>query len=184
MRAAAEALRLAQSSSPPHLGPETISIENTASIPDIDNDSTYNATMTAGTNSVTSMSAGPKSILKKKGRPKLTNKERKERGAEIERIVSSLPLEFRGNDPNLRRHIEIVIEGFLDREGRGVTRMFILFVWCLWSRSDMAVPEFVKPPDLNQARVNKCLIALVNRKIVRKDNSTVRPSQCDVSDCV
>ena len=32
----------------------------------------------------------------------------------------------------------------------------------------------MKPPDLNQARVNKCLIALVNRKIVRKDNSTVR----------
>ena len=31
----------------------------------------------------------------------------------------------------------------------------------------------MKPPDLNQARVNKCLIALVNRKIVRKDNSTV-----------
>ena len=29
------------------------------------------------------------------------------------------------------------------------------------------------PPDLNQARVNKCLIALVNRKIVTKDNSTV-----------
>src|SRR5260221_11380521 len=28
-------------------------------------------------------------------------------------------------------------------------------------------------PDLNQARVNKCLIALVNRKIVTKDNSTV-----------
>lgn len=28
---------------------------------------------------------------------------------------------------------------------------------------------------MNQARVNKCLIALVNRKIVRKDNSTVRP---------
>lgn len=33
--------------------------------------------------------------------------------------------------------------------------------------------ELVKPPDLNQARVNKCLIALVNRKLVRKDNSTV-----------
>ena len=29
------------------------------------------------------------------------------------------------------------------------------------------------PPDLNQARVNKCLIALVNRKIVFKENSTV-----------
>ena len=34
--------------------------------------------------------------------------------------------------------------------------------------------EFIKPPDLNQARVNKCLIALVNRKIVHKDSSTVR----------
>jgi hypothetical protein len=31
----------------------------------------------------------------------------------------------------------------------------------------------IVPPDLNQARVNKCLIALVNRKIVTKDNSTV-----------
>ena len=35
------------------------------------------------------------------------------------------------------------------------------------------VVAFPKPPDLNQARVNKCLIALVNRKIVYKDNSTV-----------
>jgi DASH complex subunit DAM1 len=31
----------------------------------------------------------------------------------------------------------------------------------------------IVPPDLNQARVNKCLIALVNRKIVTKDNSSV-----------
>jgi hypothetical protein len=31
----------------------------------------------------------------------------------------------------------------------------------------------IVPPDLNQARVNKCLIALVNRKIVTKDSSTV-----------
>ncbi len=38
----------------------------------------------------------------------------------------------------------------------------------------VVVVAFVRPPDLNQARVNKCLIALVNRKIVRKDNSTVR----------
>lgn len=36
------------------------------------------------------------------------------------------------------------------------------------------VLEFIKPPDLNQARANKCLIALVNRKIVQKNNSTVR----------
>ena len=37
----------------------------------------------------------------------------------------------------------------------------------------MSVLELVKPPDLNQARVNKCLIALVNRKIVTKENGTV-----------
>ena len=36
------------------------------------------------------------------------------------------------------------------------------------------VQDLIKPPDLNQARVNKCLIALVNRKIVTKENSTVR----------
>jgi hypothetical protein len=41
--------------------------------------------------------------------------------------------------------------------------------------SDMyPVLDLIAPPDLNQARVNKCLIALVNRKIVQKDNSTVR----------
>jgi hypothetical protein len=35
------------------------------------------------------------------------------------------------------------------------------------------VTDLITPPDLNQARVNKCLIALVNRKVVQKDNSTV-----------
>jgi DASH complex subunit DAM1 len=34
------------------------------------------------------------------------------------------------------------------------------------------VPDLIKPPDLNQARVNKCLIALVNRKVVRKETSS------------
>lgn len=43
----------------------------------------------------------------------------------------------------------------------------------LHTLSHLPVVAFVKPPDLNQARVNKCLISLVNRKIVRKDNSTV-----------
>lgn len=35
------------------------------------------------------------------------------------------------------------------------------------------VTDLIVPPDLSQARVNKCLIALVNRKVVRKDNATV-----------
>jgi DASH complex subunit DAM1 len=65
-------------------------------------------------------SSAPKGILKKKGKVKLTNKEKKERAMEVEHIVSALPLEFRGSDPSLRKHIELVIEGFLDRLGKGV----------------------------------------------------------------
>lgn len=37
----------------------------------------------------------------------------------------------------------------------------------------LEVTDLISPPDLNQARVNKCLIALVNRKVVQKENSTV-----------
>jgi DASH complex subunit DAM1 len=67
-----------------------------------------------------------------------------------------------------------VVEGFLDRPGRGLR--------CAGSDiensssfadSVVTVLELVAPPDLSQARVNKCLIALVNRKIVTKDSSTV-----------
>jgi len=67
----------------------------------------------------------------------------------------SLPLEFRGSDPTLRRNMETVIEGLMDAPNRMAKLL-----------------DLVKPPDLNQARVNKCLIALVNRKAVKKDNST------------
>jgi|SRR5712671_1165277 len=42
----------------------------------------------------------------------------------------------------------------------------------------------IVPPDLNQARVNKCLIALVNRKIVTKDSSTVRGRDVDQTLCM
>lgn len=41
-----------------------------------------------------------------------------------------------------------------------------------------AVHDLIKPPDLNQARVNKCLIALVNRKAVKKDSTTVSWGPC------
>jgi len=93
--------------------------------------------------------------VKKKGKPKLTPKEKKERSMAIDKVISSLPLEFRGSDPNLRRNIEMVIERLMDSDGRGLKLI-----------------DMVMPPDLNQARVNKCLIALVNRKIVTKDSST------------
>ncbi|KAJ7939477.1 hypothetical protein B0H13DRAFT_2300755 [Mycena leptocephala] len=32
--------------------------------------------------------------------------------------------------------------------------------------------DLISPPDLSQACVNKCLIALVNRKVVQKNTST------------
>ncbi|KAI0267446.1 DASH complex subunit Dam1-domain-containing protein [Gloeopeniophorella convolvens] len=102
-----------------------------------------------------SKNSATKKVVKKKGKAKLTPKEKKERSIAVEKVVSSLPLEFRGNDPTLRRNVEMVIEKLMDSEGRGIKLI-----------------EMIVPPDLNQARVNKCLIALVNRKIVSKDNST------------
>ncbi|CCM04749.1 uncharacterized protein FIBRA_06939 [Fibroporia radiculosa] len=152
--AAMDALRTAQATPRPQ-SPDapSVSKESTASL----SDETGNDTTFATTTNATTVSMGSKVPMKKvqKGKPKLTTKEKKERGLLVDKVVTSLPLEFRGNDPNLRRHIETVIEGFLDRPGRGV-----------------GIAELIKPPDLSQVRVNKCLIALVNRKVVRKDNST------------
>jgi hypothetical protein len=75
---------------------------------------------------------------------------------------------------NLRRNIEMVIERFMDSNGRGLKCGSYINPWIIAvSLQAIAVIEMIVPPDLNQARVNKCLIALVNRKIVTKDNSTV-----------
>ncbi|KLO19312.1 hypothetical protein SCHPADRAFT_865168 [Schizopora paradoxa] len=98
----------------------------------------------------------PTGILKKKKpKPKLTVKEKKERNMAIDKTVSALPLEFRGQDPTLRRNVESVIETLMDNS------------------NGLEILAFVKP-EINQARVNKCLIALVNRKIVSKDSSSGR----------
>jgi hypothetical protein len=76
----------------------------------------------------------------------------------------------------LRRHVELVIETLMDNAGKGLKSIpfSLCFSGVERGLTLHTVLEFVKPPDLNQARVNKCLIALVNRKIVRKENSTVR----------
>ncbi|KAI9438209.1 DASH complex subunit Dam1-domain-containing protein [Lactarius indigo] len=92
---------------------------------------------------------------KKKGKAKLTAKEKKERKIAIDQIITLLPLEFRETNSSLRRNVETVIERLMDSEGRGLKLI-----------------EMIVPPDLNQARVNKCLIMLVSRKFVTKDNST------------
>ncbi|KIK93987.1 hypothetical protein PAXRUDRAFT_143853 [Paxillus rubicundulus Ve08.2h10] len=128
--------------------------------PDTDADKTT-YTEGADTTTITTTSSATKSggpvpaKAKKKGKPKLSAKEKKERSIAIEKVISCLPLEFRGNDPNLRRNMEAVIEAMMDSDGRGIKLI-----------------ELIVPPDLTQARVNKCLIALVNRRIVHKDSST------------
>ena len=117
--AAMEAMKAAQKSPTP----EPVVEQTTTTTSDADQDTTFAATAPAASSSAPQ----PKGILKKKttGKPaKLTAKEKRERGLAIDKIVSVLPLEFRGNDPNLRRNIEQVIEGFLDRQGRGVGRKF------------------------------------------------------------
>jgi hypothetical protein len=40
----------------------------------------------------------------------------------------------------------------------------------------LSVLELCRPPDLNEARVRKCILALSGAKIVKSDNSTVRVS--------
>ncbi|KAJ7075873.1 hypothetical protein B0H15DRAFT_916512 [Mycena belliarum] len=114
-------------------------------------DITY-AGLTTTNASVPTARSGTK---KKPGKPKLTAKEKKERSIEIEKVISCLPLEFRGSDPNLRRNMEGVIEGLLNAPAHTVK-----------------LTDLISPPDLSQARVNKCLIALVNRKVVQKSNNT------------
>jgi len=69
--------------------------------------------------------------------------------------------------------MESVIEYMMGSDGRGVKRGRHFFILIHGLTCACTVLELVKPPDLNQARVNKCLIALVNRKVVHKDNSTV-----------
>ncbi|TBU43715.1 hypothetical protein BD309DRAFT_960085 [Dichomitus squalens] len=153
-QAALEAIRAAEAAArrPPTPPERTMTTERSAMSP---SEGPTEANITAGTGG-TNKSAAKPGVVKKKGtKPKMTAKEKRERGLEIERILAALPLEFRGDDPNLRRYIEQVIEKFLDNPGESFN-----------------IVAFVKPPDLNQARVNKCLIALVNRKIVKKDNST------------
>jgi len=124
-------------------------------------DETTNATALVDSATFADGSLAPESSrsavakVKKKGKPKLTPKEKKERSMAIDKVISSLPLEFRGSDPTLRRNVEMVIERLMSSEGKGLKLI-----------------EMIVLPDLNQARVNKCLIALVNRKIVTKDNST------------
>ncbi|KAG8854110.1 hypothetical protein FRB96_007816 [Tulasnella sp. 330] len=86
-------------------------------------------------------------------KPKMTIKDRKAREQRIDRVINTLPLEFRGGDIELRKVMEGVIGSLMDSEG------------------GKRIVDIVKAPLLPQAKVNKCLIALVNRKVVEKDTN-------------
>jgi len=79
----------------------------------------------------------------------LTAKQRREREAAVEDVVQRLPIEFRGNDPDLRKSAERVIITLMD------------------ARRPMRIADIIKP-TLPQAKVNKCLIALVSSRVVTR----------------
>ncbi|KAK8849550.1 hypothetical protein IAR55_004885 [Kwoniella newhampshirensis] len=76
--------------------------------------------------------------------------QRKKRELEISGIIDTLPLEYRGGDPAERQRMEKVIMRLMEHpEG-------------------LPLKEMVALPELPQAKVNKCLITLVARKLVSK----------------
>ncbi|KAG8849422.1 hypothetical protein FRB91_009970 [Serendipita sp. 411] len=80
----------------------------------------------------------------------MTNKMKKERLTAIDAVVNMLPLEFRGNDPSLRKIAEGVINTLMD------------------AKRPLKITEIAKGPTLPQAKVNKCLIGLLNAKAALK----------------
>lgn len=92
-----------------------------------------------------------------KGKPaakaKMSVKEKKERGVAVEKIINALPLEYRGSEPRLRENMETIISKLMD------------------APKGLRITDCASPPELPQARANKCLIALVNRKVVKKSSA-------------
>ncbi|QRV75946.1 DASH complex subunit Dam1 [Ceratobasidium sp. AG-Ba] len=87
-------------------------------------------------------------------KPKATTaKEKKERMNAIDKVINALPLEYRGSEPRLRENMETIISKLMD------------------APKGLRVTECISPPELPQARANKCLIALVNRKAVKKTSA-------------
>lgn len=134
---------------------------NTTIMPD-GTDTTFStvADKTPGKESADGSKPTLKPALKKRvAKPKMTAKEKRERDAAIEAAVSLMPLEFRGGDINLRRVVDKLIGALMDAD------------------HPQPLASFVKPPELTQAKVNKCMIALVNSKLVAK---TVGPNKAGV----
>ncbi|CAE6456706.1 unnamed protein product [Rhizoctonia solani] len=86
-------------------------------------------------------------------KPKMTVKEKKERAVAVEKVINVLPLEYRGSEPRLRDHMETIVSKLMD------------------APKGLRITDCVSPPEISQARANKCLIALVARKVVKKTSA-------------
>ncbi|GHJ89411.1 hypothetical protein NliqN6_5813 [Naganishia liquefaciens] len=76
--------------------------------------------------------------------------ERRKREAAVNAIVDTLPIEYRGSDPIARQMMERVLGHLMDNP------------------QGQRMADIVKLLGLPQAKVNKCLIALVGKKAVDK----------------
>lgn len=96
---------------------------------------------------------------------KITAAERKRREAAAEQVIESLPLEYRGgSDPSAKQLASRVILALIAAGPKGVR-----------------INQIVRAPDLPQAKVNKCMIALVNAKQVTRRSENVSPNISSVS---
>ncbi|KAI6020302.1 hypothetical protein BKA83DRAFT_4299453 [Pisolithus microcarpus] len=149
-RVTAEAAPKAAEAIPPTPPPDP-DADRTTYTENADCETTFmTAAIVTSTSTTTATTKPPTERQGRKPNPSLPRKRRRNdwRKMTIEKLIYCLPLEFRGSDPNLRRSMESIIEAMMDNEGRG-----------------MKLIELIVPPYLNQARVNKCLIAPVNRKL-------------------
>jgi DASH complex subunit DAM1 len=104
---------------------------------------------------------------------------------EISGIIDTLPLEFRGSQPvssvflgawyeltmqSQRLAMEKIIMKLMD--GRQLASE-ITYLACFQDVTLMSVADLISLPDLPHPRVNKCLIALVGRKLVTKHSEGV-----------
>ncbi|CAE6403679.1 unnamed protein product [Rhizoctonia solani] len=144
-RAAAQRQRTPAPSSPP---PQEAQSDTRETTPDPESETGQgDASVRAAPQASTSAGKG-----RPGAKPKMTAKEKKERAAAVEKVINALPLEYRGSEPRLREHMEVIINKLMDApKGLRVT--------------DCVTPE------VPQARANKCLIALVGRKAVKKSSS-------------
>ncbi|WVF68571.1 hypothetical protein IAT40_003340 [Kwoniella sp. CBS 6097] len=75
---------------------------------------------------------------------------KKKRELEISGIIDTLPLEYRGGEPAERMRMEKVISKLMNHP------------------DGISMKDMLNPPELPQAKLNKCLIALVAKKLVSK----------------